>query len=259
MLTSVVSGIRNVRQYRELENARVLVTGVTAETGVDIARAFAEVGGRMVVQMAPGADVGEEERNAAVLQMLAGSATEIRATEQALDTSDAAIRLAQGASQAFGGLDAVVNIIVPDLGRVRRSMSVDEIEDAVSDALRAACLITRIAANRMSLTWTEGLVLNAVLAPAARNEAEEVYLGMLGQALAAMTRVEAGTWASKGIRVNAIGPRDDIAAGPGGRRHSSGLAGEADVAALALHLASKRGQSLSGYVFDAAGVAERRC
>ena len=262
MLTSVVSGIRNVRQYRELENARVLVTGVTAETGIDIARAFAEVGGRLVVQMAPGGDVGGQERNAAVLQMLAGSAAEIRATEQVLGDSDAAVRLAQGAAQAYGGLDAVVNIIVPDLSRIRRSMSVDEIEDAVSDALRAACLVTRIAANRMSLTWTEGLILNAVLAPAARNEAEEVFLSILAQALAAMTRVEAGTWAAKGIRVNAVGPRDGLGSGTvAGRRRdgSCGLTGEADIAALALHLASKRGQSLSGHVFDAEGVAGRRC
>jgi HSP20 family molecular chaperone IbpA len=42
MLTSVVAGIRNVRQYPELQGARVLVTGISSDSGFDIARGFAE-------------------------------------------------------------------------------------------------------------------------------------------------------------------------------------------------------------------------
>ena len=207
MLTSVVAGIRNVRQYPELEGARVLVTGLSTETGVDIARGFAEAGSRLVLQIAPGTDADAAEKSAALLQVLANTASEIRATEQPIEDGDATVRFAQGAAQAYGGLDAVINIIVPSFANVGADATVDEIEDAVSDTLRAACLITRISANRMSLTWTEGLILNAVLAPIARTKAEAAFIAILGQAVAAMTRVEAGQWADKGIRINAIAPR----------------------------------------------------
>lgn len=261
MLTSVVSGIRNVRQYPELSGVRVLLTGVSTERGVDIARGFAEVGGRLVLQVASTGEPDGPEKAAALLQILANTATEIRATEQPIGDSAAAVRFAQGASQAYGGLDVVINVIAPEPGRITHAATVDEIEDAVSDTLRAACLVTRIAANRMSLTWTEGLILNAVLAPAPRTRTDTAFNAILGQALSAMTRAEAAAWSSKGIRVNAVGPRSPAAGGTDGAatRATGGLSNEADIAALALHLASKRGHSLSGYVFDAEGVATRTC
>jgi NAD(P)-dependent dehydrogenase (short-subunit alcohol dehydrogenase family) len=261
MLTSVAPSIRHVRRYPELEGARVLVTGVSATTGVDIARAFAEVGSRLVVQIAPARCDDEAATTAALLQVLANTATEVRASEQPLDDADAIVKFAQGAAQAYGGLDAVINIITPPTAAFSSTASVDDIEDAVSASLRTACLVTRIAANRMGLTWTEGLILNAVLGPAPRTRAEAAGNSMLGLALATMTRVEAGTWAAKGLRINAIGPRGNLAATGdcAGRTGAPCLSCEADIAALALHLASRRGQSLSGHVFDAEGVATRRC
>lgn len=256
MLTSVISGSRNVRQYAELEGARALVTGIDAETGVDIARGFAEVGCRLVLQIEPDDTDDAAEKAAALLRILANTATEVRATEQPLGDAETAVRFAQGAAQAFGGLDAVVNVIIPKTGAITSTSTVDEIEAAVSDTLRTACLVTRIAANRMSLTWTEGLILNVVLAPAPRTKADAAFTSILGQALAAMTRAEAAKWAQHGIRINAVGPR---AGGIDADATRSGLVGEADITALALHLASKRGHSLSGHIFDAEGIASRRC
>lgn len=261
MLTSVVSGIRNVRQYRELEGARVLITGISTDVGVDIARGFAEAGCRIVLQMTRGADDDAQQKSTALLQVLANSATEIRATEEPLTGFDQIVRFAQGASSAYGGIDAVVNVVAPAAGVLNHASSIDDIENAVSDALRSACLVTRIAANRMSLTWTEGLILNVVIAPTARTKADAAFASILGQALATMTRVEAANWSQKGIRINAVGPRagSGLSAGLSSRSSANCLSTEADIAALALHLASKRGKSLSGHVFDAEGVASRRC
>lgn len=256
MLTSVVAGIRNVRQYPELQGARVLVTGISNDSGYDVARAFAEAGCRMVVQIgSDGSDDGAA-RSAAMLQTLANTAAEIRASELPIENAAAAVRFAQGAAQAFGGLDVVVNVIVPDLDAVGEDATVAEIEDAVSDTLQQACLVTRVAANRMNLTWTEGLILNAVLVSPAADETAMTFNAILRQALAAMTRVEASNWADKGVRINAVGPRGlgELSTAAG-----KGLASEADIAALALYLASKRGRTLSGHVFDAEAVATRAC
>ena len=59
-----------------------------------------------------------------------------------------------------------------------------------------------------------------------------------------MTRNDAREWASEAIRFNAIAPQVAAPSEPG-------LAGETDMAALALYLTSGRGKALSGHVFEA--------
>jgi NAD(P)-dependent dehydrogenase (short-subunit alcohol dehydrogenase family) len=61
-----------------------------------------------------------------------------------------------------------------------------------------------------------------------------------------MTREQAEAWAGRGIRFNAVTP--ETALGDPGVR----LTGEADVASLALYLASNKAKALSGCVFEAA-------
>ncbi len=255
MLTSVLSGIRNVRLYPELEGQRVLITGLTTRQGVDVARGFAEAGCRLVVQVDGTSET--EAESSALLEVLSYTAVELRATQGTLGSAQEAVRFAQGAAQAYGGLDVVINLIQLDAVTLAADATIEDIEGIVSDVLRTACLITKVAANRMSLTWTEGLILNVVLSPAAQSPTETALHRFVGGTLATMTRVEASNSADKGIRINAIGPRgvDESA----GRTTCSNLSREPDIAALALHLASKRGATLSGHLFDATGVATRRC
>ena len=113
--------------------------------------------------------------------------------------------------------------------------------------------VTRIVANRMRLTLNEGLVLNVVTMPAPRDAGEAAIAGIVRSALAAVTRGEAQRWAPQGIRVNAVGPSATMV------RTRRRLASEPDIAALALYLASRPGRTLTGQVFDAAGVAKRGC
>ncbi len=167
--------------------------------------------------------------------------------------NDAAVRFAQTASQTFGGLDAVINLIPITAADLENRSSLEEVEDLVSRKLAVPLLVSRIVANRMRLLLNEGLVLNVMTMPTPRNAGEAALAGVARSALAAMTRGEAATWAPHGIRVNAIGPR---ATTP---EAGACLASEPDIAALALYLASKRGRTLSGHIFDAAGVAARRC
>jgi 3-oxoacyl-[acyl-carrier protein] reductase len=63
--------------------------------------------------------------------------------------------------------------------------------------------------------------------------------------MTAMTRAQAEEWADKAIRFNAIAPQT-VQVPP-----QRSLAGEPQVAALALYLASGRGRALSGHVFEA--------
>ena len=99
----------------------------------------------------------------------------------------------------------------------------------------------------MSVTWTQGLILNvATLAgpprrrPAGVRDARQVHPG--------------GHDAAPGRGVGR--PRHPLQRGRAARPRSAEpgprLTGEADVASLALYLASEQGKTLSGCVFEAA-------
>jgi NAD(P)-dependent dehydrogenase (short-subunit alcohol dehydrogenase family) len=250
MLMSAIDRNSSVFLYPEIVGKRVLITGLGLGHGVDLARLFADHGARLVLHMT---ETGAEAD--ALLEVLARSATELRAYAEPLAESQAAVRFAQRAAQTFSGLDAVINLVELTPHDVARAMLIQDIEDLFVETLRTAWLVTRVAANRMRLTWTEGLILNILRMPPPRDARETAFGGIMRAALAAMTRAEARQWADQAIRINAIGPR----AGGGASSAGACLTSEPEVAALALFLLTKRGRNLSGHVFDAEatqGVAE---
>ncbi len=251
MFMSVVDSVPGLSAYAELAGARVLVTGLTPRLGVDVARAFAEHRTQLVLQ------ANEDSPEIAALgAVLSECASEIKLYSGPFADAETAVRFAQGPAQAFGRLDAVVNLVAIDDSELRGLAEEEEIEDFVSAKLLAPTLITRVLANRMAVTWSEGLILNVVATPPPADARAAMVASILRAGLAAMTRAEAQCWAERAIRINAVGPRALL---PDESTDGACLASEADLAALALYLASRRGRQLSGHVFDAAGVARRGC
>jgi NAD(P)-dependent dehydrogenase (short-subunit alcohol dehydrogenase family) len=248
MLMTVVGRNPSASNYGELAGVRVLITGVSPTCGVDVARAFADHRGRLVVHAS-----APSPENDVVAGLLAQTASEIELYTAAYTDSKTAVRFAQSAVQTFGGLDAVINLIPITSAELANRVSLTAVEDLIAQKLEAPLVVSRVVANRMKVLLTEGLVLNVVTMPVPSSAADAVLAGVVRTALAAMTRGEAEVLAPHGIRVNAIGPR---AAAP---EAGACLASEPDIAALALYLASKHGRTLSGHIFDAAGVAARRC
>ncbi len=253
MYMSVIEKDPGATVYPELAGARVLVTGLSAGAGLDVARAFAEHGCRMVLQ----AD-GHGPEVVAIGEVLAqvdtGASGEIRMFSDRLTSGETAVKFAQTAAQAYGGLEVVVNLVSFSAADFAGAQSMEEIEGLVSAKLLPMTLLTRVAANRMRLTMTEGLLLNVILMPEVMTSAERAVAGIARAAIAALTRGEAQAWAGEALRINAIAPPGIVDVGG-----VACLDNEADIAALALHLASKRGKRLSGLVFDASGVASRGC
>lgn len=248
MFMSVVTHAPGVPVYAEIAGSRVLITGLSADAGVDLARAFADHRCRVVLQSE--ADTPEM---AAVVALISETASETRAFTQSLADAHEAVRFAQGAAQSFGGLDTAINIVTLNSSDLAGRRTLEEIEDLVSAKLMPSTLMTRVVANRMRLTMTEGLVLNIAVMPAPETDAEAALAGIVRSAIATITRREAESWAGSGIRINAIGPKGFLE--QGGACLSSGP----DIAALALYLASRKGRQLNGHVFDAEGVASRGC
>ena len=234
---------------RELAGARVLITGLSASAGVDLARAFADLKARLVVHTT---DLSPEVT--ALIALLSQSASEIKLYTDPISSADAAVRFAQTAAQAYGGLDAVINLAEISMTGMSGIASERSVEALVSAKLSPLAYLTKVTANRMRVVLSEGLILNVLTMPHPQSGREAAIAAVARTALSAMTQSEARTWAGQGIRVNAIGPRviNNGRAAPG-----ACLTNEPDIAALAIYLSSRRGRALSGHVFDSDGVAER--
>ncbi len=248
MLMTVMGRNSGASYYGELAGVRVLITGLSPTSGVDIARKFADHRGRLVLH----ANETSPELDA-VTTMLAETASEVKLYTDACRDSDSSIRFAKTAAQAFGGLDVVINLVPISANDMQGRAGLTDIEDLVAEKLMLPVHVTRIVANRMRTMLNEGLVLNVMTMAPPRNAKEAALAGIARSALVAVTRGEAERWAPQGIRVNAVGPSTVIA------EAGSPVASEPDIASLALYLASRPGRTLTGQVFDATGIARRGC
>lgn len=244
MLTSFADGRAEALAYPELSGKRVLITGLEAGHGVDIARAFAAVGCRLVLQtpvISPELDV--------VLEILAQEAPEVRVSSAPITSEDAALVFAQQAVAAYGGLDIVVNLARLEVGEMAGRGSEDDIEGSVAATLGRPLKVTEVVANRMQLTWKEGLILNIVTQAGPPHPVKDMLGKIARGTLAAVTRRQAERWADKAVRINAIVPAGNTLAEDSGL--PARLNSEPEIAAIALHLAGNGGKSVSGLVFDA--------
>ena len=240
MLMSVIDGARSVPAYPELAGKRVLITGLTSSCGVDIVRAFAEHRARLILQLDE-----MSARTEAIAEIAAPLAVDIKAFGPVAAEADAVARFTRSVMLAYGGLDVVVNLVPLAVPRLDPSATTADVERIVAERLLLPCLLSKIAANRMALVLTEGLIINAAtLVPPFEGPAH-AFASVLKAAMTAMTRIQAEEWAGKAIRFNAIAPQT-VQVPP-----KPSLAGEPEVAALALYLASGRGKALSGHVFEA--------
>jgi 3-oxoacyl-[acyl-carrier protein] reductase len=243
MLMSTVDGVETFPAYPELAGKRVLITGLSRAHGVDIARAFAEHRTRLVLHASE--DCAETQ---AVAEIAAQSALEMRLFTGSLLDADSAVRFARTAVKSFAGLDVVINIVDGTHLVTAATATETQVERAISAALTPAYVISRIAANRMRTTWTEGLILNIVPEPASASRSARALAAVARATIASMTRQEAERWSEHGIRINGVAPAT-LSAGIGAQ-----LTCEPDIASLALQLASRRGRNLSGLIFEAAST-----
>jgi NAD(P)-dependent dehydrogenase (short-subunit alcohol dehydrogenase family) len=245
MLMSLFAGARSAPSYPELAGKRILLTGVGSQHGVDVVRAFAEHRCRIILQFCE-----DNEQTQAVAEIVAPSALEIEVFGPVGSGTDDAVVFGRTAAQAFGGLDAVINFVPLCPQHLDVRATAGDLEERVAALLRLPCILSKIVANRMAMTLTEGLILNVAMMPVCASPTARMFAVVARAALAAMTRTQAEEWATKAIRFNAIAPQTSLAP------DEPGLGGEPDIAALALYLASGRGAALCGHVFESRSCAE---
>ncbi len=250
MYMSVIARESGSEAFPELAGSRVVVTGLSTSLGVDLVRDFADRKARLLIQTA--------ERSPEMVELtslLAASAGDLTLIDNPFSSAETPTRFAQRAAQNLGGIDTAVNLVAVTQAELDAVATEDEIENLAVAKLGVLREITEVAANRMALTWSEGSILNVVIAPAPHSARNAAILGMIRQALAAMTADLARRWSGDVVRINAIGPKSTTLDSASG----ACLTSEPDIAALALYLASRKGRTLTGHVFDAEGVARRGC
>ena len=224
---------------RSLAGKRVLITGITSRTGIDIAREFVDAGARVILQCDEVSPVMQ-----ALAEMLAPNAAELSVHVTSMTSSEEILTFARSATAEFGGLDMIVNVVALDGNAPAARATYDEVEGRVSDVLLKACLASRVAANRMRLMMKDGVILTVATLCGEATQNERSFAQVVRSTLAAMTRAEAEAWAQQGIRFYAVVPDVlGIVARP-----NSGS--ESDVAQLALYLATGHGETLSGQTFE---------
>ena len=144
-----------------------------------------------------------------------------------------------------GQVGTFINLVPLDAGRLGPLADLAEIERVIAERMVLPFILSKIAANRMSVTWTDGLILNIATLNGPAKGARQAFASVARTGLVAMTRAQAEEWAGRAIRFNAIAPQTSLVP------TEPALCGEPDIAALALYLASGRGKTLSGCVFEA--------
>lgn len=249
MLMSVIARCAKSVVAPEATGSRVLISGLTSHLGFDLARAFADHGARLVIQSPD--DSTEMTELAAVLAENAG---EMRLFNDPLTGDAEARRLVQAAVEDFGGIDMAVNLVSVGADKLLALETFEDVEALAAETLLMPLRLTEIAANRMRLVWTEGAILNVVHVADVRGGRAAMFADVLRAMLQDLTRGLAQEWADAGIRINAIGPPSSVAAMGGAQ-----AASDADLATIAVELASVKARGVSGYVLDAEGVARRWC
>ena len=168
-----------------LAGKRVLVTGVSGAGGIDIARSFAEAGARLILQCNDASPAVE-----ALATMLAPVATELSIHTIGLSSADEIVAFARDAAAEFGGLDMVVNVIALDGHAPGADASLADIETRVSDVLLKACLVSRVAANRMRMMMKDGVILTVATLTSGATGTERAFAQVVRSTLAAMTRAK---------------------------------------------------------------------
>jgi 3-oxoacyl-[acyl-carrier protein] reductase len=239
MLMSVIEEARSAAAYPELAGKRVLITGITSSCGVDVAQAFAEHRTKLILQFAEGGECVD-----AIAELAAPAALAIETFGPIGPSTDAAVQFARTGAKVFGGIDVLVNLVALAPPKLEAVTAVADIEAMVASRLLLPCVLANVVANRMALMFNEGVIIN-IASLANRSAGNQAFATMVKSAMTAMTRRQAEEWAARAIRFNAIAPQ--IATG----WCEEILSGETDVAGLALYLASTRGKTLSGLIFEA--------
>jgi 3-oxoacyl-[acyl-carrier protein] reductase len=237
-----------------LAGCRVIVTGGARGIGGEIASRFASEGAR----------VGILDRLVAEGNERAG---EIGGSFHEVDLADpdSTIESMHDALSGLGGIDILVNSAGIFQLSPLLDISIDDWDLMFDINARAMLTTMQVTARAMIAAERGGVIVNLSSMAAKKGGAQEAHYAASKAAVVALTRAAAIEWGSHGIRANAICPgyvltamgaatRTDAQIAEWSKLSPLGrLATPADVAGVALFLASSEADYLTGQAINVTG------
>lgn len=181
----------------DLRGKRVLVTGSSRGIGAAVAAAFAGLGARVALHASANREAAELSADGADVRLFTGDFRRPREVEAVVD----------GAADALGGLDVLVNNAGTMVGRMPLAVLDDAFLDEVMDLnLRSVVVACRRALPVFSGSGG-GAIVNTVSISARTGGSPGSSIYSASKAfVATFTRSLAAELAPNGIRVNAVSP-----------------------------------------------------
>jgi glucose 1-dehydrogenase len=193
---------------RGLEGRNVLVTGGSSGIGQAIAVRFAEYGANVAINYLsrPEEAAGTHEQlHACIARVQREDVQDVLVQGDVSQEADV-VRLVREAADGLGGLDVLVNNAGIQISRPSEELSSADFDKVLAVNLRGAFLCSREAIGHFLATGRAGSIVN--VSSVHQLIPKPGYLGysVSKGGMQNMTRTLALEYASRGIRVNGIGP-----------------------------------------------------
>ena len=190
------------RFYPELEGARVLITGIRENCGLELGKAFARHGTNLIAQFDEPQEVGFD-----LAEDLGDEALAFRFLQCDFDDADSITRFSDTAMRSFQGLDVIINVVgsrLNPLGPGQLAETEDQLETIVSAELRSAWHMTRQMATRMRDRGLSATIINTAILPSNDDPRNFAHRAVLKTALENIAANHAAEYKDDGIQVNTI-------------------------------------------------------
>jgi NAD(P)-dependent dehydrogenase (short-subunit alcohol dehydrogenase family) len=193
--------VPSVKTLLDFSGQVVIVTGSGSGLGQGIATRFAEAGANVVVHYR-----GSEAGAQAVVNRIAASGGQAIARQADVSKEEDVARLIQGAVEAFGRLDVLINNAgIYPLASVLE-MTAEQWDEVIAANLRSVFLCTQAAAKQMIAQGSGGAIVNITSIEAENPAPNHSHYNASKGGVLMYTRASAYELAAHHIRVNAVAP-----------------------------------------------------
>jgi glucose 1-dehydrogenase len=193
---------------RGLKGKNVLVTGGTSGIGQAIAVRFAEYGANVAINYLrqPGEAAETEEQVHACARRVKQEGVRDVLVQGDVSQEDDVVRMVDDAVRELGGIDVLVNNAGIQISRPTEELSSADFDKVLAVNLRGAFLCAREAIRSFLATESPGVIVN--ISSVHQRIPKPSYLGysVSKGGMQNLTTTLALEYASRGIRVNGLGP-----------------------------------------------------